>query len=329
MIPGARARSIAIIGAGLSGLTLAHRLEDCGTVTLFDKSRGVGGRMAHRHRAGFDFDHGAQYFTARGPEFQALTETARAAGAVAEWPAVIATLPPYERPAPRSEARLVGLPGMSGLCTWLATGADLRTGREIARLDGQARHWVLVDTDGARHGPFDLVVAATPAPQAARLLPPVFAHRDEIARARMSGCFTLMIGLARDTPLPFDAARLDHPVLSWVARNASKPGRSTAQSLVAHSRNDWAEANLEEDRAVVRESMLDALSGVIGADLRHAAWIDLHRWRYANVEAAAGLPYLLDTTQGLAACGDWCIANRVEAAFESGAALAAAIRQAA
>ncbi|MDO9620329.1 MAG: FAD-dependent oxidoreductase, partial [Moraxellaceae bacterium] len=42
-------RSIAIIGAGMSGLSCASALQQLGhNVTVFDKSRGMGGRMSTR-----------------------------------------------------------------------------------------------------------------------------------------------------------------------------------------------------------------------------------------------------------------------------------------
>ena len=52
---------IAIIGDGLSGLTLAHRLKDFSELTLFEKSRGFGGRMAARRYKNFQFDHGVHF----------------------------------------------------------------------------------------------------------------------------------------------------------------------------------------------------------------------------------------------------------------------------
>ena len=66
---------IAIIGAGMAGLTCATRLSAAGhEVSVFDKGRGPGGRMASRRveHGGetFRFDHGAQYFTAREMAFQ-------------------------------------------------------------------------------------------------------------------------------------------------------------------------------------------------------------------------------------------------------------------
>ena len=47
---------VAIIGAGLSGLSLAHLLRDKAEVILFEKARGVSGRMSTRRAEPFFFD---------------------------------------------------------------------------------------------------------------------------------------------------------------------------------------------------------------------------------------------------------------------------------
>ena len=62
---------IIVVGAGLSGLSAARELSSRGhDVTVFDKGRGVGGRLATRRAGSAVFDHGAQFFTARSDEFQ-------------------------------------------------------------------------------------------------------------------------------------------------------------------------------------------------------------------------------------------------------------------
>ena len=62
--------TVAIVAAGMSGLACARTLTDQGyAVTVFEKSRGVGGRMATRRtQHDITFDHGAQYFTTRDHE---------------------------------------------------------------------------------------------------------------------------------------------------------------------------------------------------------------------------------------------------------------------
>ena len=65
-----------VVGGGLAGLVAATVLQRKGLrVTVLDKGRGIGGRMATRrvqHRALGEcvFDYGAQFFTARHPSFQ-------------------------------------------------------------------------------------------------------------------------------------------------------------------------------------------------------------------------------------------------------------------
>lgn len=315
--------SIAIIGAGIAGITLARELSPLADVTVFEKSRGLGGRMANRRREGFSFDHGAQYFTARGPAFRSVAEEAVKSGHAANWPNGVHTLSsnglaPDNRPP---EPRFIGVPGMNGLATELAEGLAIHRETTVASLGRAAKGWSLTDSEGGDLGRFDMVISTAPAPQTIRLMPEEFSGREALTNVRMSGCFTLMLGLLEPLDLGFDAARVEDDILSWIATEKSKPGRTDKSALTIHSRNDWAESNLERDRGEVQAAMLAALQRLIGEDFSKAAWIDLHRWRYANADKPAGQPFLFDAALGLGACGDWCLGNRVEAAVESATAL--------
>ncbi len=64
-------KKIAIIGAGIAGLTIATYLQKQNlNITIFDKGRGVGGRMSSRRTEWGYLDHGTQYFSVKSPEFQ-------------------------------------------------------------------------------------------------------------------------------------------------------------------------------------------------------------------------------------------------------------------
>ena len=53
---------VAIIGAGIAGLTAAEALSRGGfNVVVWDKGARPGGRASSRVREAFEFDHGAQY----------------------------------------------------------------------------------------------------------------------------------------------------------------------------------------------------------------------------------------------------------------------------
>lgn len=313
---------IAIIGAGLCGLTLAHRVTGQAHVTLFEKSRGLGGRMSTRRADPYTFDHGAQYFTAKGQAFQRFLAPHIAGGVVTEWKPLLTVLGQDARKAaPETHPRYVAQPAMNSLCKTLAEGFDIRAGTEVAGLTREGAGWVLHTREGADFGGFDWVVSTAPAVQTNRLMPEGFAGKAALSKARMSGCYSLMLGFSQAEAPQWDAARVTGHPLAWIAVNSRKPGRDGALSLLCQSSNAWAEANLERDQQDIRDELLADFTSLTGMDAA-ADYVSLHRWRYANVETTSGAPCLLDPDLKLGAAGDWCGAGRVEAAFDSAVALA-------
>lgn len=109
---------IAIIGAGISGLVLAQQLAAHAEVIVFEKARGVGGRMSTRYAAPFYFDHGAQCFTARSHEFQSFLKPYMDEGIVSEWHGKVINLEIGKKQTKRLwfEPHLVASPNMNSLC---------------------------------------------------------------------------------------------------------------------------------------------------------------------------------------------------------------------
>ena len=68
--------------------------------------------------------------------------------------------------------------------------------------------------------------------------------------------------------------------------------------------------------------MLDLLCDRIGARRSSAIHAVAHRWRYASVAEPLGTPFLRNEDASLYLGGDWCLQGRVEAAWQSGTALA-------
>ena len=179
---------IAIVGAGLAGLALARTLNDRAGVRVFDKSRGCGGRLATRRAGPFQFDHGAQFFTARSEAFQAFLAPYLEQGVVARWDAEFVEFDGAHIGHRRSWAdgppHFVGAPAMNALPKAIAAGLDVvletRVGA-VARVDG---YWQLHATDGGDLGAFDWLVLALPAPQAHELLPDLRGHSSSNPAAK-------------------------------------------------------------------------------------------------------------------------------------------------
>jgi len=324
----------AIIGSGLAGVTLASRLAPFHEVVVFEKSHGSAGRMSTRRRSvddqGFTFDHGAQYFTIKGSGFQAAIEPYLDQGVVQPWAARFITLhgdgSSEDRPLPSPV--YVACPSMTALVKAMAEGLTIHHQVEIKHLDRGDHGWQLTDQHGEIYGGFDGVVTAIPAPQASNLLPMA---ATDLAPVKMLGCFTLMLGFEGDTVLPPDwqAARVEDSPIGFIAVNSSKPGRNfdrhSGASLVVQANNDWADPRVDDDPEAIEAILRGELHRLTGIDADVACLSSFHRWRYGATRTPLGQPFWRSPEGDLAAIGDWCIKGRVEAAFDSGKALAEAI----
>ncbi len=311
---------IAIIGAGISGLRLAQLLSPTADVTVLEKSRGIGGRMSTRRADCFQFDHGAQYFTAQGEDFQRFLAPHIERGVVRAWRPRLTCFGGTSRQwmAPR----YVGVPGMNALCKAMASDIEVLRETRVASLERRDDHWQLRSVAGEVLGPYDWVFSSAPAEQSAALMPACFSHLPALKHARMLGCYSLMLGFDAAPDLAWDAATVLNSPMAWVAVNSTKPDRSTGFSVLCQSSNDWAQAHIEADPDEVRASLAQAVQETIGLVVEEAQYVSLHKWRFAKVERPTDEPFLLDTENKLGAFGDWCGAGRVEAGFDSATALA-------
>lgn len=315
---------VAVVGAGVSGLTCARTLADHGfPVAVFDKGRGPGGRVSTRRaEPGLSFDHGAQYFTARDPHFVRFVHSWQEQGVVAEWGGRVVRLEAGAVADTSPQPRFVGVPGMSAVAGHLAADLAVRRETRVTTLSHTGGTWELADEGGARYGPFEFLVVTVPAPQAAELIGP---HRfvADLASVAMCPCWAALAAFDQRLDVPWDGAFVHGSPLSWVCRNSSKPGRPAGpECWVLHAGPEWSAAHLEETPSAVAARLLAALAGATGVAPPPPAHLSAHRWRYSLGSDAAERRALFDPATGLAVCGDWLAGGRVEGAFLAGAAAA-------
>ena len=309
------AMRIAIVGAGMAGMSCGQRLSRLGhEVRLFDKGRGPGGRMATRRMEDggttLHFDHGAQYFTARDPRFVEQVAHWEASGVAARWAAA-------------GDDAWVGTPAMNAPLKAMAGELGVQFGTRIEQLVRDGEGWQL-DGEGAPDARFDAVLVAVPAEQAGPLLQP---HAPAMARladqTASDPCWTLMAGFEAPLALVQDTLRQRGPI-GWAARNNAKPGRANEECWVIQASPEWSRAHLEEDAETVAAALLAELAEANGGPLPRQLGATAHRWRFAR-SGTAGEEALWDAEQRIGVCGDWLIGPRVEAAYMSGLLLAEAV----
>jgi predicted NAD/FAD-dependent oxidoreductase len=341
---------VAIVGAGISGLAAARELVDAGVeVTVFERGRGPGGRAARRRVSGFEFDHGAQYFTARSEAFIERTAAWVKAGVAAQWSPRMATAGDGGLRAKTSRTtRYVGVPGMSALARSLVEGLDLRTQSRVlsatthreagqpANPDnpGESPQWELEVSSGdggagagatediRSAGPFDALLLACTPQQGLPILNTTPEFSGRAREVMFDPVWAVLLGFDTTPELAADAIFIEHPALSWAARNDSKPGRSGGAAWVLHATGSWSAGREDDAPESVLAALLPAFEAAVGLQLPEPGYAAAHRWRYARPQTALAEEALWDTELKVGMCGDWCAGARVEGAFESGLAAA-------
>ena len=323
---------LAIVGTGMSGLACADGLGQNFEISLFDKSRGLSGRLSTRRGESHTFDHGAQYFRSETKLFASWLEPLRSQGYLQSWtPRHVCFEADGSRKAHHDgSSKLVFVSGMSAIGKALVADHpewQLYLDCKVDLVTGNAGQ-VFLHCGDERFGPFAHVVLAMPPRQVQALVSRNIAFADALESVQMSGCHSLMLGYSdQETPyIDWDCAHFEDEILGFAAVNSTKPGRSGGLALVVQTQHLWSEGHIEDDLDTVAAAIKQRFETITGLKTDASGYNRVHRWRYASTQtaaASAARPFLLDEAKGLSATGDWCSGSKVENAFSSGSALAA------
>jgi photolyase PhrII len=317
---------VAVIGAGLAGMAASRLLRDQGVeIEVFEKSRGLGGRMATRRVDGLSgFDHGAQYFTVRHPIFRRYVDSWIQQGGVQRWAGPVGAFRDgIWTEGTGTTERFVGIPSMNSICKHLGDGIDVHKQTRIERVTKTSQGLMLVDDQQETHGHFDGVVVTAPAFQAHEILCEFPEMAQRLKQVEMDPCWAAMVTLKQPVEPFWVGAFIQDSFLSWAARNGTKPGRAAdAERLILHAGPGWTEEHWESDPGWVGHTMIEEFARVSGLGPLHVESISAHRWKYALAREPLSCGALIDSDSQIVACGDWAMGSRVEGAFLSGLAAA-------
>ncbi len=349
---------IAIIGAGLAGLTCAQQLHQAGyRVVVLEKSRGVGGRLATRRLHDTVADHGVRYLEPQGTVLQQLIERLVQCGILQSWTNTIYELQPIQperivspastsllTPHPSQVTRYVAPSGMTAVAKVLATGLEIWRNRRVQAINlTEERSWQLIldATESPKELRARAIVVAIPAPQALMLLEPSAQTSlppevlNTLRSVEFDPCLSVMAGYSVEAieqfPLPtWKACNLSNDSdLAWIGLDSSKRLDPKMPIFVLQSTAEFAKRYLDvEDLKPAGQQLLSHAAQLLIPWLDTPEWFQVHRWRYAFpchplnqdcLDAVTPLP--------LVCCGDWCGGNLIESALHSGLAAATQINQ--
>lgn len=340
--------TVAVIGAGIAGLTAAYRLGDA---VVFEKSRGFGGRAAtrwyERPSGRIYVDHGAQYLKTESETLRRLMLHELSTADLSDigrpvWTFdadhVISEGDPEQNATPKWSYRQ----GVSTLGKLIAQAGrfevrlQVRVGKLALRADGS---YALYDTEGAHLGDYAQVLIAIPSGQAADLLAASDLPQTEsvalqtaLQRAVYRRCLSITLGYERAiAPRPFYALvnsdRRDS--MAWLAFEHDKVGHvpSGHSVVVAQMGEAYSLERWDADKEALVNEVAVHISQLLGERLTDFDWSDIQRWRYSQPNTLADPSQLNGVLRGLWFTGDYLRGGRVHLAAESGESVAMAIRE--
>lgn len=319
----ARVGTCVVVGAGLSGLIAAQTLQDAGVnVTVLESEPKVGGRMRTDRVGDAVFDHGAQFFTARGDRFTEMVEAWQAAGVAAVWSRGFA-----DGEGNKNEdgyPRYMGVGGMAGITDHLARGLGVRTSVEVNRISADNGGWKAVAGDEEFEA--DALVLAMPASPALKLVDgsgvelPSEARRD-LEDIVYQPCIGVLATLGGEGGVPEPGGvQIGGEPLFFVSDNRKK-GISEKTALTIHAGPEFSREHAHTDDARVTQLLLEAAKDYLGGSEIEESTV--YRWVYSMPAEPHGeeLVYV-DVPPPLLFCGDAYGGPKVEGAVMSGLAAA-------
>ncbi len=331
---------VAVIGAGVGGLTCARELCLRGyDPVVFEASGRLGGRCSSRAtRIGW-FDDGAQF----------ISGATHLASYAVQPPGELAAVHPWTVPAtPAEDERkgrewdkdedeadetrtlklmgAVGVPSMLALANAVARPLDVRLCTPIQQARRRGARWVLRDAAGEIDEDFEALVLAIPAPLALPLAQESPGLTAALRGVRYRSRWVLLLGSERPVGLPGYREFHGSPI-ERVAAMHSKPGRpaNLPQRWFVEADEQWSLRHEHDDAETVADLLLDNFRAHAGRSVT-PNFLCAHQWLHAFVETpavvAAHSECLWDDKVRLGVCGDSVVASQVDRVHRSGVALA-------
>jgi hypothetical protein len=280
-------------------------------VTVWEKSRSLGGRCATRKFGDHVVDHGLQYFTLRDVKIR--EEVQKLCGAKLKiLPNPILVAGQDGEVYRDGEERFYLEDGNNRLGAILADGVLVRKEVEVKMIEKARKKWRVEGEE------YDVVVSSCPLPQTAALL------GKKISSPGYDPCLTVLLEYLvprEDSSGGSAYARMDptgRDPLAWTACENVKIGRIVDGSTVyvVQASSEYSREHLEQSPEYWASDLQVLLEKLWHLDSEKRGSVFAHRWRYAR--SCDDREMLSDLPAGIFLCGDSVSESRLESVWQSG-----------
>ena len=307
-------KKIAIIGTGLSAIFSAIHLRKNTDleINLFDKARGLGGRLATRRAEGGKFDHGAQYFSIERinnlPEIQMLINE----GVINN----IEDKDIYFSPD-----------GMTNIAKKLLIDFNIFKEHKLVSIDKENENYKLFFENGSTFNS-DYIIMSCPMPQSLEILNKSKIDYDnnlikDLEDLTYFPCIVVMIKSEiklsnLDKHIGTD---VDSKDISWIGDNYGKKVSSIENYYTIQCSPEFSYENFENEYDETNEKLKHEMEKIFGSNYQI---LSNHKWRYSIPKNfyQGDNSLVINQKDFLGLCGDIFTNGRFDGAITSGLSIA-------
>ena len=314
-------KNVAIIGAGITGVTIANLLQKKYNLTVFEKSRGVGGRMATRRAEPYQFNHGAQYFKIENKEFKDFLQPLMVNNIIKPMKAnqiEILNKKVIKRTKIYNQQYFTADSKMNSVVKYLINNNfSIKLLCKIEKILKENDNWFIIDSNKVSYGPYNWLFITIPPNQAIEILYNNFKFLDIIKKIKMRSCYSLMLGFDEIKEFDFDTALFLDEDIQWLSISKKILEKKEYYNLLINSSYNFAEQNINGSKDKISNYLIKQVSDILQCELNNYKHKALHFWKYAMSENNNNLGSLIDEDLKVIVCGDWCMNGKVEGGFLS------------
>ena len=310
-------KNIAIIGAGITGLSLAYNLSD-NNVTIFDKSWRPGGRVSTRKHGDLLFDHGAHYLSINH-EVEQLRELLNNLNIVDIKEINFSTN--FQKKEILKKKILVGKNGMNSIPRKIFDNLKIKShfNSKITKIIKMNDKYSIF-ADDKEFSDFDLVLVCIPYLQAKELTSEFIDFKIK-HEPIYEPIYTVMLSYEDDNNINIDGGLNLHSNISFFMRQNFKFQDLKDECWVLNLSSNFTSKNLDIDNKLLEEKVISIFENSFNLTQK-PKFQNTHRWLYAQTKitynSLSKKNWIGSKDSKIFLSGDWVMGRSLSDAWNAG-----------
>ena len=293
---------IIILGAGMSGIACALSLHEKFDVQIFEKSRGVGGRLSAKNTRDGLFHYGAQYCSAQSRAFQNFLIENDAKYFLGS------SFDMKTNSCINTQNYFVGVNGMHSLLKNYDQILNIHFNQRAIRVDEKKK---LVHFESGYTESYDIVISSLPLPQVQEIFETEIAHD-----ATFDPCISMGMIFDGQTNNEHNAYKNINQDISWLSSSKFYNAQNNETWVLQFSPQTSLEM-FDHSNKSLEARCDDAVKDIIEGKytIIHCG---IFKWKFALCKKSNLEKKFISISDDAFAIGDWNISPRIESAYISG-----------